>query len=288
MSLGSRAPSVFARLRVSARTRRGLYCAGLVALALLQLRYSSADPQALNFLDRALLRIASPLSALVTGAAQALGGGARRYVYLVGVEKRNAELEEEVARLRAELARAERGALAADGLERLLELQKAVGARTFAARVVATDTSAYFRSARVHLGGHPDAIRPGMAVLVPAGVVGRIQRTYGAWGDVALVVDPAVAVDVFVGKSQVRGIVRGKPGRNRLSCLLQYVERAAAIEPGDRVLASGADGIFPRGAIVGTVERVTSRGGLFVEAEVKPAVDFAELREVLIAPGLEI
>ena len=288
MKLGSRGPGVLARLRVGPRARRGLYCAGLIAVALLQLRASALDPQALNLLDRSLLRIASPLSALVTSAAQGLGSGTRRYVYLVGVERRNAELEQEVARLRAELARAERGALAADGLERLLELQKAVGARTFAARVVATDTSAYFRSARVHLGGHPEAIRPGMAVLVPAGVVGRIQRIYGAWGDVALLVDPAVAVDVLVGKSQVRGIVRGRPGRNRLGCVLQYVERAAAIEPGDRVLASGADGIFPRGALVGTVDKVTSRGSLFVEAEVKPTVDFAELREVLIAPGLEI
>ncbi len=288
MRLGSRGPGVFARLRVGPRARRGLYCVALVALATFQLRASALDPEALNPLDRVLLRIASPLSALVTSAAQGLGNGTRRYVYLVGVEKRNVELEDEVSRLRAELASAERGALAADGLERLLELQKAVGARTFAARVVATDTSAYFRSARVHLGGHPDAIRPGMAVLVPAGVVGRIQRTYGAWGDVALIVDPAVAVDVLVGKAQVRGIVRGKPGRNRLGCVLQYVERAAAIEPGDRVLASGADGIFPRGAIVGTVDKVTSRGGLFAEAEVKPTVDFAELREVLIAPGLEI
>jgi rod shape-determining protein MreC len=178
--------------------------------------------------------------------------------------------------------------MVAASLERLLELQKAIGSRSYAARVVSADTSAYFRTARVHLGTHPEAIKPGMAVLAPSGVVGRVQRVYGAWGDAALLVDPAVAIDVLVGKSQARGVVRGRPGRNRLRCGLQFVDRAADVKPGDPVVASGMDGVFPRGALVGTLEKVTTTGNLFLEADVKPAVDFAELSEVLIAPGLEL
>jgi rod shape-determining protein MreC len=49
------------------------------------------------------------------------------------------------------------------------------------------------------------------------------------------------------------------------------------------VVTSGLDGIFPRGLLVGTVARVSKEGpGLFLNVEVKAAVNFRELEQVMI------
>jgi cell shape-determining protein MreC len=49
------------------------------------------------------------------------------------------------------------------------------------------------------------------------------------------------------------------------------------------VFTSGLGGIFPEGVRVGTVSRVgTAENGLMKEVQVKPAVDFRSLEEVLV------
>ncbi len=64
------------------------------------------------------------------------------------------------------------------------------------------------------------------------------------------------------------------------------------------MVTSGLDGIFPRGLAVGTVETIRKGPqGLFLEAQIKPAVNFLEIEEVLVIlahkagfdvrPGLE-
>ena len=49
------------------------------------------------------------------------------------------------------------------------------------------------------------------------------------------------------------------------------------------MLTSGLGGIFPEGVRVGTVTRVgNAENGLMKEVQVKPAVDFRSLEEVLV------
>ena len=48
-------------------------------------------------------------------------------------------------------------------------------------------------------------------------------------------------------------------------------------------VTSGMDGTFPRGLLVGTATRVSQEGpGLFLNVEVKAAVDFRELEQVML------
>jgi len=64
---------------------------------------------------------------------------------------------------------------------------------------------------------------------------------------------------------------------------MKYVDRADDIKEGDAAVTSGLDGIFPRGLLVGHVSRVRREGpGLFLTVEIKPAVDFRRLEQVLV------
>ena len=52
---------------------------------------------------------------------------------------------------------------------------------------------------------------------------------------------------------------------------------------GDEVVASGFDGVYPKGLLIGTVTAVNFQGSdFFKEVKITPAVDFDTLEDVLI------
>jgi rod shape-determining protein MreC len=65
------------------------------------------------------------------------------------------------------------------------------------------------------------------------------------------------------------------------------VPHHADVEEGDLVVTSGLGEIFPKGILVGRVERVAyEEGHLFRRIEVRPFVDFSHLEEVFVITGV--
>ena len=56
----------------------------------------------------------------------------------------------------------------------------------------------------------------------------------------------------------------------------------ADVQPGDKVLTAGIDGIYPKGIPVGTVVKAEKGPELFKNIRVKPSVDFGSIEEVII------
>jgi rod shape-determining protein MreC len=54
------------------------------------------------------------------------------------------------------------------------------------------------------------------------------------------------------------------------------------VKVGDAVVASGVDGIFPKGYLIGRVEYADHVTGLYRTINVRPGVDFSSLEEVLV------
>jgi rod shape-determining protein MreC len=63
---------------------------------------------------------------------------------------------------------------------------------------------------------------------------------------------------------------------------MELVSNFADVKAGDNVVASGVDGIYPKGYLIGQVERSDRGGGLYRTISVRPAVDFSSLEEVLV------
>jgi rod shape-determining protein MreC len=55
-----------------------------------------------------------------------------------------------------------------------------------------------------------------------------------------------------------------------------------AVQPGEDLLTSGGDQIFPKGLHVGTVTKVGSGKDLFLNIKIRPAADLSRLEEVLV------
>ena len=270
-------------MTLTRRARELVIVATLLAVPVLFLRANLAATDHLNVVDRAILRVSAPLQAAVTGAVRAVGNTWTRYIALVHLKADNARLSDENAKLRAELVAANNAAARAGDLEKLLALRASLQFDTLSARVVAVETSAFFRVVRVTLDRGGEEVKPGMAVIASAGVVGRVQRVFGGWCDVLLAADPKSSIDVVVARTGGRGVVKGIAGSDRYRTRIEYLERKDEAAEGDLVVTSGLGAFFPRDLPVGKIVKVDRHGfGLYQEAEVQPVVDFGKLRDVLI------
>jgi rod shape-determining protein MreC len=272
-----------ASVTLTRRARELVIVATLLAIPVLFLRANLTSAEHLNVVDRAILRVSAPLQAGITGLVRGIGNLWSKYIALVHIKADNERLTDENARLRAELVAAKNAAAREGELEKLLALRGAVQFDTIAARVVAVETSAFFRVVRVKLDRGGDEIKPGMAVIASAGVVGRVQRVFGGWCDVLLAADPKSSIDVVVARTGGRGVVKGIAGSDRYRTRIEYLERKDEAAEGDLVVTSGLGSFFPRDLPVGKIVKVDKRGfGLYQEVEVQPVVDFGKLRDVLV------
>ena len=119
-----------------------------------------------------------------------------------------------------------------------------------------------------------------MAVISTDGVVGKLITVSPNASRVLLINDHNSGLDAFDQRSRARGIVAGVMDDG---LTMKYVDRTGDVKPGDAVITSGMDGIFPGGLLVGQVARVSQEGpGLFLNIDIRPAVDFSKLEEVLV------
>lgn len=220
------------------------------------------------------------------GASSVIGGVRTSwgdYLALQDVRSDNERLRQDVARLQIALQQERAQAQQSRTLEQLLELRSQAQLATVAAGVIAGSASPDFRTLTIDKGTG-DGLRPDMAVIAPAGVVGRVITPSARAAKVQLLIDRNAAAGALVERSRAQGVVEGTGGDLRLN----YVSSAADVKVGDVIVTSGIDGIYPKGFVVGQIESVERGGGTFGAIVIRPAVDFSSLEAVLVvvAPAL--
>lgn len=211
------------------------------------------------------------------------------YVGLRQVRSENEVLRKRLAEtevaLQQQRALADRSHL----LENLLELRDRTTLKTTGAEIIAAGATPDFRTVTIDKGTR-EGLAADMAVIAPAGVVGRVVVPSASAAKVQLLVDRNAAAGAVIERreSRAQGVVVGT-GDSLLR--MEYVSEIADIVVGDVVVTSGIDGIYPKGFVIGRVESVEKSGSAFKSILVKPAVDFSSLEEVLVVlstpPGRE-
>jgi rod shape-determining protein MreC len=218
----------------------------------------------------------------VQRGTMALVGGIRNvwsgYIALQGVQGENDALRQELQALQVRLQQERAQAQRTDNLRQLLELRERANLETTAAEVIAAAASPEFRTVTIDKGTG-EGLRTDMAVISPAGVVGRIILPSGRASKVQLLIDRNAAAGALIERTRVQGVVEGI-GDGSLS--MQYVPATSDVRPGDLVVTSGIDGIYPKGFVIGTIEHVDRDTGGYHLITVRPAVDFTRLEEVLV------
>jgi len=229
--------------------------------------------------QQVILNLTMPLFSAWTEVFHSVQNLLSRYVWLVKVEEENEALRKEIARLENELLAYKEAYVENHRLRRILEFRNTIEWKSVPALVVVNDLSGFFQSVIINRGSR-DGIFENTPVVNEEGVVGRVLNVGKSFARVMLITDPASAVDVYVQRNRIRGIVVGKDFQ---SCALKYVRNDADIKPGDLLITSGKDGIFPEGLKVGIV-KVNYKDPLkiFQQVEVTPLVRLTHIEEILI------
>ena len=124
------------------------------------------------------------------------------------------------------------------------------------------------------------------AVINGAGLVGRVTSVSANTCKVTAIIDSTSDVSVIVERTRDYGFVRGllEAGGGDDTMELYFLPMGNDLVPGDVLVTSGADGVFPRGLSVGSVLEVSrsSEDAEDRDALVSPTVDFLRLEEVVI------
>ena len=165
-------------------------------------------------------------------------------------------------------------------LTQLLELKKILPGdfgRTEFARVIGRAPSAWNRVFLIDKG-HEQGIRVNQPVLSNRSLVGKIIEVGPRVSKVLLITDPNSKIGALIQRTRQQGILYGMVSGE---CRIKYLSVDAEIKKGDVVESAGYGGFFPKGLLIGQVERVWKEPGqIYQVAEIKPLTDLSRIEEV--------
>jgi rod shape-determining protein MreC len=202
----------------------------------------------------------------------------RDYFYLRGVRHENVELREQIEAMRLEQIRLEQDAAQARRIQALLQFKEQYISKTVAAQVIGSSGSETSRIIYIDRGSN-QGIESNMAVITPEGIVGKVLRVYPSTSQVLEITDQTSGVGATLVKSRLQGILKGQPEGNPN---LAYIMADESVVPGEDVVTSGGDRIFPKGLPVGKVVSVSPGKDLFLNVRVTPSASLGRLEEVLV------
>ena len=230
------------------------------------------------------LALVTPFERASTGTGHGLSGAWLNYVDLRHVRQQNLDLQHQIAQLRLQRAAIAEDALEGQRLQRLLEFRQHYVTSTVAAQVIAASASDQGRLLILDKGWR-DGLKPDMAVITPDGIVGKLRDVGRQTSQLLLLSDPSSGAGVLLQSTRIRAIVRGTP-TGRL--VISNLTADSRIHPGEQVLTSGGDQVYPRGLPVGTIESIAPdpEHQPYTAILLRPAADLNRLDEVLVITGL--
>lgn len=163
-------------------------------------------------------------------------------------------------------------------LRSLLDFRKMIPYTSIPAQVIGRDPSNWSNSLIIEKGSS-SGIKTNMAVMSTRGLVGRIVEVGKLSSKALLITDPNLKVGVLIRRNRQGGILYGRPGGR---CKIIYISLDSDVRPGDKVMTAGFGSVFPKGILIGEIEKVgKEEGRLYKYAILKPSQDLSRLEEVL-------
>jgi rod shape-determining protein MreC len=184
----------------------------------------------------------------------------------LAVYAENQRLREENRRLLDWQSQAVRLGVENRSLSTMLEMPEPAPAAAWAhARIVADSASPFVHTRLIDIGADA-AILPGMAVMTPSGMIGRVIAVGDRSSRILLLTDLNSKVPVIVERSGDQALLAGD---NSAEPRLEFLPLSPRFQVGDRVITSGRGGVLPAGLTIGEISRIDGS-----RVTVRPAVDW--------------
>lgn len=192
----------------------------------------------------------------------------------------NARLSDELREERVKLLRFDALIEENRRLRAIRTASEGIHARTLIAEIIRVDVDPYRHRVRINKGSN-DGVFKGQPVLDAFGIVGQVTRIDREGSEIILISDTEHAIPVQVNRNGIRSIAVGTGDIHRLS--LPFLTIESDVKPGDLLVSSGLDGIFPAGYPVARISKVErDPAETFAVVEAKPLAQLDRSREVLL------
>ncbi len=256
----------------------------VLLLSLCLLLFASTLGGRFGVFHQLTLETLGPLQSALTRAVSGARNVWADYVDLLQVRDENRRLKKLLDSSEEQLASYREAFTTYLRLQEELDFRKGTDFPPLTARVIGKDPAFWFHTVIVDRGEN-DGVVEGMAALTSQGIVGQVIHVSSNYCKILLAIAPSSAIDVYVQKNRVRGILKGA-GED--GYVLHYVLKNADVAKGDRIVTAGIGGLFASGIPVGTVSEVRrKKRGMFLEVQVAPFVDFQRLEFVQLNLSLQ-
>ena len=211
--------------------------------------------------------------------------GWSNYIDLRHTRQQNHDLQEQIARLRLEQAALSEDAIQGHRLQAMLDFQQHYVAATVAAQVIGTSGSDLSRVLYIDKGSK-NGLKPDQAVITPDGIIGKLRDVFPHTSQVLLINDQTSGAGVVLATTRIRAILRGNTTGQ---IVINNLTPDSRIKPGEQVLTSGGDQVYPRGLPVGTIESIKPDPDHqpYTLIQLNPAANLNQLEEVLVITGTQ-
>ncbi|MBO7273737.1 MAG: rod shape-determining protein MreC [Clostridia bacterium] len=233
--------------------------------------------------------VTMPVRWVATVVADSFEGFAKYFGNMKALNEENEALIEENEALKEQLANAELLERENERLRDYLDMKNQYPSFSMEEGMVISHSSGNYITNFTLNRGTLHGIAVNMPVVTKDGIVGYVVEVGLNWCMVSTLIETATSVGVYIPRSEVQGIVSGDYSmRQEGTCKISYIDAEADIQIGDVVYSSGAGSVYPADLKIGTVTAIeVNEYNRTLVVTVTPAVDFSQLKWVMIITGYE-
>ena len=233
--------------------------------------------------------VTMPVRWVATVIGDSFSGFGKYFGSIKALNDQNQALIEENAALKEQLADAELLERENERLRDYLDMKNQYPSFSMEEGMVISHSSGNYITNFTLNRGTLHGIAVNMPVVTKDGIVGYVVEVGLNWCMVSTLIETATSVGAYIPRSEVVGIVSGDYSmRQEGTCKISYIDADADIQIGDVVYSSGTGSVYPADLKIGTVTSIeVDEYNRTLVATVSPAVDFSELKWVMVITGYE-
>ncbi|MEG1996289.1 MAG: rod shape-determining protein MreC [Oscillospiraceae bacterium] len=256
----------------------------IIALLFGMMLFAASSGGVANIPKNLLSIVAMPFQKASTVVANSIGDFFSPYIDAKKTASSNAQLEEEVVKLREQLIDYEKTKDENEQLKKIAGIKEIYPDFSVEpAVIISRDPNDRYGSFIIDKGSL-NGVSPKDPIITDAGIVGIVSEVGAISSRVKTILSPEIEVSVMEMATKELGIVAGdltlaQDGITKMSILSQETK----IVKDNIIITAGSGGIFPKGVPIGTVKEVkTQSHGVTMLALITPVSDVKNLKTCYI------
>lgn len=234
--------------------------------------------------------ILSPFRKAFTYCTDAVDGFTSFFTEFDRIVEENNALREEINTLRDKVSSAEEAEEMNEWLYNYLELKREHMDFHFTEATVSAREGGNYTTVFMLDKGKSHGVQKDMPVVTEHGIVGYITEVGTTWAKAVTFLEEGTAIGAYVERSGAEGVIEGNFALAEEGiCLMSYLSEDSDIKVGDRIVSSGYGSVYPRGLVIGTVEKIEKdSASRSITVTVRPASDLRELTRMMIITDYDV